>query len=120
VRSAIIWAGGADPLGGVRRIREQADEDRLRLRALLTAWVEQLGARSLTLTEAIRQAGVAGELHDALAAYCRSGRLEARAIGNALRKVQGRVVGGLVFRRDAIDRNGVALWKVERLAEHAP
>jgi hypothetical protein len=53
-------------------------------------------------------------------AYCRSGRPEARLIGNALRKVQGRVVGGLVFRRDAIDRNGVALWKVERIAERAP
>jgi putative DNA primase/helicase len=57
VRSAIIWAGGADPLGGVQRIRAQADEDLDRLRALLTAWIEQLGVRSLTLTDAIRRAG---------------------------------------------------------------
>ncbi len=38
VRGAIIWAGGADPLGGVERIRAQADEDVDRLRALLCAW----------------------------------------------------------------------------------
>jgi len=112
VRGAIIWASGVDPLGGVKRIREQADEDVDRLRALLTAWDEQLGGVSTTIARAIQKAGESGDLHDALAAYCRSGRPEARAIGNALRKVQGRPVGGLTLRRDGEDRNGSALWAV--------
>jgi hypothetical protein len=114
VRSAIIWTGTADPLGGVQRIREQADEDLDRLRALLAAWVGLLRSDPVTIADAIRRAGDSGDLHDALAAYGRSGQPEARALGYALRKAQGRVVAGLAFRRDAPDRNGIARWAVVR------
>jgi len=35
-----------------------------------------------------------------------------KPIGNALRKVRGRIVGGRAFERGSEDRNGVARWKV--------
>jgi putative DNA primase/helicase len=114
VRGTLIWVGGADPLGGVQRIREQADEDLDRLRTLLAAWNSLLGDGSYTLADAILRAGDSGDLHDALVAYCRTGKPEAKPIGYALRKVQGRVVGDLVLRRDGVDRNGIARWSVTR------
>jgi putative DNA primase/helicase len=114
VRGALIWAGGVDPLGGVQRIREQADEDLDRLRALLVAWHGLLGGASLTLTDAILRAGDSGDLRDALAVYCPSGKPEAKLIGYALRKAHGRVVGDLALRRDGVDRNGRARWAVNR------
>jgi len=131
VRGAIIWAGGADPLGGVQRIREQGDDDLDTLRVLLTTWHAKYGGAEKTLAEVIKDAVTdktlaekpvaektpaesmaSSELHDALADYCRSGRPEAKPIGNALRKVQGRIVNGFAFERRAGDRNGVARWRV--------
>jgi putative DNA primase/helicase len=114
VRAAIIWAGGADPLGGVQRIRDQADDDLDRLRTLLATWKDRLGPEPRTIAEAVRTAGTSGELYDALVAYCRSGKLEAKPIGYAFRKVNGRPVGGLVLRRAReFDRDGMARWLVE-------
>lgn len=114
VRGALIWAGRVDPLGGVQRIREQADEDLDRLRALLVAWHGLLGGALLTLADAILRAGDSGDLRDALAAYCPSGKPEVKPIGYALRKAHGRVVGDLALRRDGVDRNGCARWAVNR------
>lgn len=98
-------------LGGVKRVRERSDEDLDRLRALLTAWADRLGSEPLTIADAIQRAGGSGDPHDALAAYS-TGRPEAKPIGNALRKLQGRVVGDLVLRRDGVDRKGIVRWAV--------
>ena len=56
------------------------------------------------------------DLHDALAAYCSrtGGRLDARAIGAALRKVQGRPVDGRRFKNAGQSHAKVAMWAVER------
>ncbi len=112
VRGSIAWAGGADPLGGVQRIRDQGDEDLDKLRTLLAAWHDKYQGTEHTVSEAIQEAGDSGDLHDALAAFCRSNRPEAKPIGNALRKVRGRIVSGRSFERGSEDRNGVARWKV--------
>jgi hypothetical protein len=116
VRGAIIWADGADPLGGVQRIRDRADDDLDRLRALLGAWVATFEFTAVTIAGAIGKAGDSGDLHDALAAYCSrtGGRLDARAIGAALRKVQGRPVDGRRFKNTGQSHSKVALWAVER------
>jgi hypothetical protein len=54
-----------------------------------------------------------GDLHDALAAFCRSGKPEAKPIGYAFRKVQGRPVAGKVLRREKLDRTGIVRWLVQ-------
>ena len=120
VRGAIAYAGGADPLGGVKRIREQGDDDLDKLRTLLTAWHEQYGGTEATVSKAIKDAGGSGDLHDALAAYCRSGRPESKPIGHALHKVRGRVVNDRAFERGRDDRNGVAMWKVVSVVRTDP
>lgn len=118
VRAAVIWSYGVDPLGGVTRIRSQADEDLERLRTLLVAWHDRFGTVSRTLGDAVRLAGDSGELRDAFAAYCRGGKPDTRQIGFALRKVRGRVVGGFVMHRDEnLDRDGLARWVVYRTSE---
>jgi hypothetical protein len=97
----------------VKRIRDRADEDLDRLRELLAAWRQQFEGTAHTVAEAIKQAGTSGDLHDALAAFCRSGKPEAMPIGYAFRKVQGRPVGSKVLRRDELDRDGIIRWVVQ-------
>ena len=115
IRGAVIWAGGVDPLGGVERVREQSDDDLERLRALLTSWRESIGGMPLTLSGVIRHAELSAELKDALSAYCRSGRPEARHLGNMFKRLAGRVVAGLVLRRSDKDRSGALTWVVENV-----
>lgn len=120
VRGAIAHAGGADPLGGVQRIRDQGDDDLDKLRTLIAAWYGAYEGTEATVSAAIKKAGDSGDLYDALAAFCRSGRPEAKPIGNVLRKVRGRIVTldiestktALTFERGGHDRNGVVQWRV--------
>ena len=111
VRGAVIWAGGADPLAGVARIREDGDEDLERLRALLVAWRGQFGEQGVTIAEAISRAGETGPLYDALVGYSRNGKADARQLGYALRKIRGRIAGGLVLDREN-GRAGTCCWRV--------
>jgi putative DNA primase/helicase len=124
VRSAVIWAGGADPLDACEAIREEADADLDALRAALSCWREALADRSFTAAEAVREAKErAGrdvspdlELVTALAglAGCDVAKLDPRALGNALRRVKNRPAGGLRFHFDGENRRRkVARWRVE-------
>lgn len=111
VRSAVIWASGIDPLGGVQRIRDEGDEDTEKLGALLVAWQAAFGGSARTAAEAVKHAGNEGDLYDAIAAYSRSGKPEAKALGYTLRKVRARIVDGLEFRREE-GRAGTCQWVV--------
>lgn len=123
VRGAVIWAGGADPLGGVERIREQGDSDLENLRVLLRAWRAAFGDRGATAASAVDLAnpiGPAGdvapevrtELRDALAPYAtKAGKLDATALGYSLRKLRGRIAGGLRLEKDERGKQGVP-WRV--------
>jgi hypothetical protein len=97
----------------VKRLRDRADEDLDRLRALLTAWRQQFEGTARTLAEAIKHAEASGDLYDALAAFCRSGKPEAKPIGYAFRKVQGRPLGKKVLGREQLDGDGIARWVVQ-------
>jgi hypothetical protein len=109
VRGAIIWAGGADPLGAVSRIREGGDADLENLGALLRAWHKVLDDREVTVGEVIEAATAPlsvvdtmrdsrVELRDALMTYgSRGGQPDATAISYKLRGLKSRIVGGLVL-----------------------
>jgi hypothetical protein len=111
VRGAIIWAGGADPLGGAQRIRHEGDEDLERMRDLLAAWHVRLGDQAHSIASAIKCAGRAGDLHEALAAYCKNGNLEPRALGYAFKKLRGRICGGLELVSES-GHAGTCRWRV--------
>jgi len=118
VRGSIMFAGGADPLGGIERIRQDGDEDLDRLRAMLSAWDAAFGSMPKTIAEAIKFAGKEGALHDSMVVYCRSGTLESKPIASAFRKLRGRIAGGReLVREEKADRNGVMSWFV-RTIEH--
>lgn len=113
VRGAIRFAGGTDPLAGVKRIRADGDEDLDRLRALHNAWSEAFGSAATTIGEAIKKAGKEGALHDALAAFCRSGTPEAKPIAGVFRRLRGRIVAGREIVKDGDDSHaGVVRWCV--------
>jgi hypothetical protein len=112
VRGAIIWAGGADPLGGVQRIREQGDEDLDRIRRLYATWHALLGSNPITVAAALARAGSSGDLHDAFAVFCRNGKIDPGTIGRTLRKLCDRMAGEFVLRNTGKDRTGVVLWSV--------
>lgn len=115
VRSAVIWLLGVDPCAGRARIREEDDTDRGLARALFTAWADAYpGGAGATLRDAIQKAESVEPLRRALAALDPRGdgtRLDSRAIGYVLRKLRGRIVGGLRLKQ-AGDANEGALWCV--------
>lgn len=111
IRSAVIWASGHDPLGGVKRIRDEGDEDTEKLAALLFAWQDAFNDNARTAAEAVKHAGAGGDFHDAIAAYCRDGKLNAKSLGYALRRHAGRICKGLEFRSEE-GRAGTKVWAV--------
>jgi putative DNA primase/helicase len=111
VRGAVVWASGHDPLGGVQRIREEGDDDTDKLAALLFAWREAFNDNARSAADAVKHAGAAGDLYDAIAPYCRGGKPEARSLGYALRRFRGRICEGLEFTRED-GRAGTCLWAV--------
>ncbi len=121
VRGSIVWASGVDPVAGQQRIRDEGDEDAERLAALLVAWRDTFGSNHTSVAEAIRKATdyeavtkqlANPDLHDALAAYCRDGKIVGRRIGDVLKQYQRRICGGLEIVRHP-GRAGVAHWAVE-------
>jgi hypothetical protein len=114
VRHAVYWARGTDPMGGVARVQAEADDDVERIRSLLYAWRETLGGRAVTVLEAVRWANSPdSELREAMCSFCKDGKLNTRAVGYALRKLQGRIVAGMRIRRAGEDRNHNVQWIVE-------
>jgi len=118
VRGAIIWSGGADPLAGVERIREQGDADLDNLRALLLAWHAVHGDTPVTIAAVVEDArhAVADDhkraLRTALGAYSkRPDNIDAVEIGYALRRLKGRIVGGLKLDAAKRTKGGVP-WRV--------
>lgn len=120
VRGALLWAGAADPCGTRARIREDADADLDVLRGVLGAWFAVFTSEALTVADALKRAPA--RLREALGALApkraKDGDLDSTAVGNALRKVRGRVLDGLRLAW-AGKRDGSRLYRVER-APDAP
>lgn len=116
IRGSIIWAGGADPLGGVERLRQRGDSSLERISTLLLAWEGMYGAMAVTVADALRKAPDGSDLREAMNAFgSRDRPINAQLIGTRLNKLRGRIVGGLSFEDDEDPtRSGVRKWKVVR------
>lgn len=97
VRSALIWLGCADPLGGVAELREHADADRDAIAEFMAAWESLYGTRAMNAADVVEeaQAKPLGKLKAALMAFV--GAVGAKELGFKLREVKGRLVGGRRF-----------------------
>ena len=121
VRGAIIFAGGADPVAGTARIREEGDdEEGEKLRALITTWHLVYGGLEKTIADIVATVTKSddpahGALRDALASYCRHGKIDNGQIGQALKRSKGRVIGEL-FLEPAGITDGSRRWKLARVS----
>lgn len=117
VRAPLIWAGLPDPGATQEDLREAADQETDTALQLAEAWHATLGAVPVTVGEILRRSQVpTGEaLSEALEHLCdvQPGKSpNKRQVGNRLRRLRGRVVGGYVFERQGKKGKQGASWTV--------
>jgi hypothetical protein len=132
IRQAMVWVGEADPCAGRKDLAAQTDETYEHLATLLAAWAECYPVRAdgtgpdATLNLIKRDVydyeakneqppNKWDALRDALIQFDRryDGKtLNTHRIGNALRTVEGRVIGDTRLKRHGLDRK-VARWRLE-------
>ena len=119
VRSAVVWAGLADPGESRTDLASTADREAVALRQLLEGWadVDPYG-HGMTIADVLRQLNEHPSDYDVLRAALhelappRDGKsLNARSIGMKLHHVRRRVVGGRCLDNRQNNR-GTALWLV--------
>lgn len=116
VRSALVWAGAADPMAGMGRVEAQ-DPETLDLRALMHAWKRQIGPRAVTASNAIESAKGHGDFEAALRAIASGADGAcARRLGKYLSKREKRLVDGLRFEKAGMHA-GTARWKLVERAD---
>jgi hypothetical protein len=118
VRNAVVWCGLPDPGATRQEVQRESDREAMLLRQLLNAWIDaDPHAKGLTVVDAMKEAdggnvvltSIFAELAD------RSGKVNARSIGQKLRHLMGRVCGGKYF--DRRDTNRGAAWLVRTAGE---
>ncbi len=117
VRSAVVWAGLADPCDTRRRV-EESDPVRDELGGLLAALHDHFSTSGFKVADALAVAEPGGPLHDALQpilATGRPGQAPAQRVGGYFRSVERRIEGGLRLRRDG-KTGGSARWRIEHVA----
>ena len=113
VRAPLVWAGCADPVQTMERLRE--DDPALGdLKALMAAWFERFGAERMSVTDVVRTArSETGHLLEALEAVGgERGDINGRKIGHYLRRYADRIVSGLRITTAGENRAG-AIWRIE-------
>jgi hypothetical protein len=124
VRAAVFWVGLPDPGETRIQLQDQADTAAESMELLSESW-EQLDSerRGLTAAEVCdRVRDLVG--HDEFAENCRAaieslvGKLDSRALGNAIRKYRRRIFGGRYFDRAGKSRRAVR-WAVFPASEFA-
>jgi hypothetical protein len=114
VRGTLLWIGQADPLAGRKRVRAESDVELEALREALAEWAAAFDVAAVTASAAVEKAGNFPDLAAALSglARCPVAKLDATRLGYALRRVAGRIVGGVVLQREDGQTHGAARWKV--------
>jgi putative DNA primase/helicase len=130
VRSALVWAGEADPCEGRKDIEAESDPEFEAYHTLLTCWEDCYKNEATTLNQAAQDCGwyavdsslpdkpqpnTWNALRDALGAFderCDGKGLHTKKIGNALRRYHGRVVDGKRLVKDGEYRRAIK-WRLE-------
>lgn len=116
VRQAVVWLGYADPCVGSRQAAAQADPVREALASVLRSWSEvdpaDIGKTAAEIMTAIE---FDSELQNDFAVLCRCQPrdLNGNRIGQALKRVRGRVVEGYAIELEGHLR-GRTVWKRAR------
>ena len=118
VRSALVWLGMPDP--NLTRARLEADDPvSTALHSILTLWFTAFGKAGMTVPEVIQQAGVAEyvNLYNALLDAAPSSRdpakVDAKRLGNWLRRYKGKVANGLRLEKAGVNTDTKTLyWRV--------
>ena len=124
VRSALVWLGEADPLGGREQL-EDGDPVRVKLRALLQAWFAVFRTAPATSKEAVmrsnetelddegREQPAYPALREVLEEHFtdKSGKVSSRYLGDFLKKYVGRVDIGVRF-ENAGNYGTRVLWRI--------
>lgn len=117
IRSAVVWAGFADPCATREALRERADTDRSELAGMI-AGIRELDPKSAGKnTKEIITAGTTPGKCPVLAAALAEvtpghGQLTPKVLGRRLRQLCGRPRGGYAI-QGRVDRNGMHIWRVE-------
>jgi putative DNA primase/helicase len=130
IRSALIWAGEADPCEGRKITQAESDPDVELLQAILDAWVACYGTVPVTLHRVDHDIRLYTHgqgidkwvnLRDALSALDPRGngaQFNLKVIGKGLSARQGRRLGDkrLVRDRAQAGHNKTAAWKIEQFS----
>jgi hypothetical protein len=123
VRGACVWAGLSDPIAGRERIRSEDDGDLMALRAVLVEWFKTFARATKTAAEAVDEAIRRADRGDPALRDALLGLLpnrdtpDARSLGYALRRVRGRICGGLRFEVAGAKHAGSTAWAVKAQSE---
>jgi hypothetical protein len=129
VRSALVWLGEADPCKSMETARED-DPELSTLREMMGLWRAGIGT-GLDYAQTVRQVAetassraptqmgeptdfLCPDLRDALLRIAGAGgTINTKRAGNWLADHEGRIVGGMMFKRHpTLDRTGVVRWAV--------
>jgi putative DNA primase/helicase len=132
IRNALVWLGEADPCEGRKDLAAQTDEKYEQLARLLATWDACFPTKTdgtpqqKTLNEIKQEIALYAankdqvpntwdQLRDALVPFDRRSdgkSLNTHLIGNALRAIEGRVIGKKRLKRCG-ERHKTALWRLE-------
>ncbi|WP_438020697.1 bifunctional DNA primase/polymerase [Sorangium sp. So ce315] len=125
VLGALVFAGLPDPGPARDALAENADADADHRRAFVAGWAELVGregaAAGLTARRAAELMQTAPAFRDAVEGLLGLAKLQALSVtplqlSGLLRRMKGRIVGGLRIVEGKEDRKGIKLWSVERVA----
>ncbi|MEX2168091.1 MAG: hypothetical protein WD851_02170 [Pirellulales bacterium] len=118
VRQALVWIGMPDPGETREELARSSDREAAALRAIVQGWSEidsgKTGLTAATLLKRLEQSPEGYEpFRSAILDLCPApaGKLPGpRSLGNKLRNLRGRVVGGKAI--DSRDQHGTSVWFV--------
>lgn len=113
VRSALVWAGEADPCES-RMVIMAEDPELVALAAVLTAWFGKFGIRAVTVQQVLAEAAHEGDSDLAASVEAVAtvrGRIDAQRFGLWCRRNMGRIAGGYKLERANLP-GASAHWRV--------